>query len=118
VSGFKFTPEPPSDLSEGGGAGYITSVIISRYPSIKIGMTPPLRNRLADALTNTSGAELSFLGRSLGAPGSQDGYGIEELRSAENGPIMLGLQATRSASNSLDERAWVLAVKTESLGLI
>lgn len=115
VSGFKFTPDPPFDLSEEGPVGCVTSVIISRNPSIKVATSQPLGSRLADAVTSTPGGELSFLGRSLGTLGAADGYELAEVRSTPSEQVTLRPVPNLGSGVLVDARAWVLAVKTEFL---
>lgn len=115
VSGFKFAPEPPFDLSENGPVGCVTSVIISRNPSINVQMSLPHMVKLADAVKNTAGAELSFLGRSLGTLGADDGYELAKVPSAAGDQVTLQPAADGISGINIDSRAFVLAVKTEFL---
>lgn len=109
VTGFKFSPKPPFDLSAGGPFGYVTSVLISRNPTIRVVTAPSKAALLASAFTRNVGAELIFLGRRLGTFGVQGGYSATR-DSADNGAITLQPQA--SASIDTDARAFVLGVKT------
>jgi hypothetical protein len=109
VTGFKFALNPQIDFAPGGGFGFLTRVIISRNPSIKIRTSKAGAVRASASVIAGQRGQLRFLGRALGGLGDSDGYMAtaggtagEEIALTPAGPL---------GAADVNARAFVLGVE-------
>lgn len=108
ISGYQFSPKPNVNFSETGNFGYITSIIISNNPLIKITTSEKNAAEIETLINKSKGSELRFLDRKLGAVNSGDGYAVKR-----RGKQVI-MRATPNLSNTVntDATAFVLGVTT------
>jgi hypothetical protein len=114
VSGFKFALDPGVNFSDKGSFGYLTSVLISNYPSIKLSTSTSHAVEIESLLKDNMDSELCFLDRNIGVVGARDGYTCDRH---DNKIILKPTPSDTSQLNtSLNPTAFVLGVTREFPG--
>jgi len=105
----KFSLNPGFNFSDKGNFGYLTSALISNYPSIKLSTSTSHADEIESLLEKNIGSELCFLDRNIGVVGARDGYNFE--RQGNN--IILKPTSSDISSIALNPTAFVLGVTRE-----
>lgn len=102
VTGFKFRPKPTIDFSQKGPFAFLTAVVISNFPEVRLNLNHPNQEHIANTLEKAPLASLTLLGRSFttlcsAAPDKGDG---------SNG-ILISLSPPPQSTYSITSRAWI-----------
>lgn len=111
VSGYKFSPMPSIDFSEGGGFGYLGGVVVSAYPTIKITTKTSNYASVEQSFEQNSSLSVSFLGIQLGSASeatSNVSTSVDASQSTVTIEISPPAQAVAGTLNNA--QAWVLGV--------
>ncbi|MFD2567851.1 hypothetical protein [Pseudotenacibaculum haliotis] len=117
ISGFKFSPKPNIDFTEGGDFGVVNAVAFSQYPTMKIKVFSSDYKKIKtdfDAAAN-AGLKIDFLGMPLGV-GLKGSYkqGDVSINEAE-GSITINVNPPIEAvaEKAVEATAFILGVQTE-----
>lgn len=110
VSGFKFSPNPQIDFSAKGPFGFLNSVAISNYPSVKITAAAPNPQSVAKTFQSQSVLNPTFLGVSLNAP-NQTPYSASTAIDSVNSTVIFTLSPPPASAQTLTSVGWVLGVQ-------
>ena len=114
AGGFGFSPKPPIDFSPQGQFGWLTGLVIARYPSLSIDLDAPVATRITNVVNGDKGAVLKLLGDALMAPGQAANYQASVGRDAGSAKPVLHLGHT--VSHDLGSRAYVLSGNVRFIG--
>ncbi len=110
-TGFRFALQHNRDFSEKGDFGYLSSVVISRVPSITVKTTVEHAAQLRTAINANAGKSLNFLGRDIGTLNTPGGFKAE-IEGTFGDALKLEPAAAQGAGGSIDARAFVLGAQT------
>lgn len=114
VTGFKFSPTPQIDFSTGGSFGFLTQVVISRHPTIRVTVGMADFSQIQKLFEGSESLQwrIKFLGTPLQTGASGAYAGAASLKAADKVLLTFSPPALSTIGSS-NPRAWVLGVKTE-----